>query len=64
MDPRESATSEWILVVLWLVLLVGTFYALAIDDDGLFQLMTAVMFLLVGLTLLVQKRLASKRGSD
>lgn len=64
MEREQSATSEWILAALWLVLLAGTLYALAVDDDGLFQLMTAAMFLLVGLTLLVQRWIASKRGID
>jgi len=62
MEREQSTTGEWVLAALWVVLLVGTFYALAVDDDGMFQLMTAAMFLLVGLTLLVQKRLASKRA--
>lgn len=62
MEREQSATSEWILVALWLGLLVGIFYALAVGDDGLFQLMSAAMFLLAGLTLLVQRRLASTRG--
>lgn len=64
MERQQSATSEWVLATLWIVLLVGVLYALAINDDGLFQLLTAAMFLLVGLTLLVQKRLASKRGNS
>lgn len=64
MERQESAPLEWVLVAMWLVLLAGTFYALAVGDDGLFQLMTAVMFLLVGLTLLVQRRLASKRENE
>lgn len=62
MALQQSAISEWILAALWIVLLVGVLYALAINEDSLFQLLTAAMFLLVGLTLLVQKRLASKRG--
>ena len=61
MARQQSAISEWVLATLWIVLLVGVLYALAINDDGLFQLLTAAMFLLVGVTLLVQKRLASKR---
>jgi Na+/H+ antiporter NhaC len=64
MERQKSAPSEWILVALWFVLLAATIYALAIDDNGLFQLMTAVMFLLVGVTLLVQRRLASKRDDN
>ncbi|MFC7251892.1 hypothetical protein ACFQJ5_19065 [Halomicroarcula sp. GCM10025324] len=61
MEREQSTASEWGLAALWVVLLVGTFYALAVDNDGLFQLMIAAIFLLSGLTLLVQKRLASKR---
>lgn len=64
MVRQQSAISEWVLAMLWIVLLVGVLYALAINDDGLFQLLTAAMFLLVGVTLLVQKRLASKRGNS
>ena len=64
MEREQSATSEWVLAALWVVLLAATLYTLAIDDDSLFQLMTAAMFLLAGLSLLVQRRLAAKRGID
>jgi len=64
MARQQSANREWVLVTLWIVLLVGVLYALAINDDGLFQLLTAAMFLLVGLTLLVMNRLASKRKNS
>jgi hypothetical protein len=42
--------------------LVGTLYALGVNNERLFQITTVAMFLLTGLTFILQRRLANERG--
>ena len=58
---ERSIVVLWGLVGLWIILIIGLFYALASHNDGLFQLMGVIALVLTLPPLTLRSRLKLRR---